>query len=326
MQNISQAESSRRRNPWWFRLAGQLLQPWLRLRRDPAEPATLLKAGVPVCYVIERDGFSDALILDRACREAGLPSPLQPLAGTRRKRSVFALMRRDGWLFGRKRHRSPTEPLGQLVQSLEGLPERDIQIVPVSIYVGRAPNRESGWFSVLFSENWVMVGRFRRLLAVLLNGRDTTVHFAEPVSLREVLAESGELPPPRFARKLARVLRTHFRRIRAAVIGPDLSHRRTVVDDVLRAEPVRAAIAATAAKEKISEAKAWRRAQKMMLEIAADYSHPVVRSVSFLLSNFWNKLYDGIAMHHFDKARAAAPGFEVVYVPSHRSHADYLLL
>ncbi|MBD8879958.1 MULTISPECIES: glycerol-3-phosphate 1-O-acyltransferase PlsB [Rhodanobacter] len=326
MQNISHADLSRRRAPWWFQLAGQLLQPWVRLRRDPAEPATLLKAGVPVCYVIERDGFSDALILDRACREAGLPSPLQPLAGTRRKRSVFALMRRDGWLFGRKRHRSPNEPLGQLVHSLEGLPDRDIQIVPVSIYVGRAPNRESGWFSVLFSENWVMVGRFRRLLAVLLNGRDTTVHFAEPVSLREVLAESGELAPPRFARKLARVLRTHFRRIRAAVIGPDLSHRRTVVDDVLRAEPVRAAIAATAVKEKISEAKATRRAQKMMLEIAADYSHPVVRSVSFLLSNFWNKLYDGIAMHHFDKARAAAPGYEVVYVPSHRSHADYLLL
>jgi glycerol-3-phosphate O-acyltransferase len=307
-------------------LAGQLLQPWVRIRRDPAEPATLLKAGVPVCYVIERDGFSDALILDRACREAGLPGPLQPLAGTRRKRSVFALMRRDGWLFGRKRHRPPSEPLGQLVHSLEGMPERDIQIVPVSIYVGRAPNRDSGWFSVLFSENWVMVGRFRRLLALLLNGRDTVVHFAAPVSLREVLAESGELPPPRFARKLARVLRTHFRRIRAAVIGPDLSHRRTVVDDVLRAEPVRAAIAATAAKEKISEAKAWRRAQKMMLEVAADYSHPVVRSVSFLLSNFWNKLYDGIAMHHFDKARAAAPGYEVVYVPSHRSHTDYLLL
>jgi glycerol-3-phosphate O-acyltransferase len=64
----------------------------------------------------------------------------------------------------------------------------------------------------------------------------------------------------------------------------------------------------------------------MMLEIAADYSHPVVRSATFLLSNFWNKLYDGIAMHHFDKARAAAPGHEVVYVPSHRSHADYLLL
>jgi glycerol-3-phosphate O-acyltransferase len=318
--------SSRQRAPWWFNLTGQLLQPWVRLRRDPAEPASLLHAGVPVCYVIERDGLSDALILQRACREAGLPSPMQPLAGTRRRRSVFSLMRRDGWLFGRARSRSQNESLRQLLHALEGMPEQDIQLVPVSIYVGRAPSRDSGWFRVLFSENWVMVGRFRRLLALLLNGRDTVVHFSAPLSLRSVMQESGEITPERLTRKVARVLRTHFHRIRAAVIGPDLSHKRTVVDAVLNAEPVRAAITASASKEKISHAKAWRKAHKIVLEIAADYSHPVVRSVSFLLSNFWNKLYDGIAMHHFDKARAAAPGYEVVYVPSHRSHADYLLL
>jgi glycerol-3-phosphate O-acyltransferase len=317
---------ARPRAPWWFNLAGQLLQPWVRIRRDPAEPATLLQAGVPVCYVIERDGFSDALILQRACREAGLPNPMRPLAGTRRRRSVFALARRDGSLFGRNRKRNPSEALRQLVHSLEGLPGSDIQIMPVSIYVGRAPSRDSGWFRVLFSENWVMVGRFRRMLALLLNGRDTVVHFSTPVSLRQTLDESGGITPERFARKVARVLRTHFRRIRAAVIGPDLSHKRTVVDAVLNAEPVRAAIAASAAKEKISHAKAWRKAHKLVLEIAADYSHPVVRSASFLLSNFWNKLYDGIAMHHFDKARAAAPGHEVIYVPCHRSHADYLLM
>ncbi|WP_266156473.1 glycerol-3-phosphate 1-O-acyltransferase PlsB [Dyella silvatica] len=327
MQNMSTLDSSTRsRSPWWFHLAGQLLQPWVRLRRDPAEPAAVLQPGTPVCYVIERDGFSDALILDRACREAGLPSPMQLLSGTRRKRSMFALTRRDGWLFGRNRHRVPNDFLSQLLRSLEGQPERDIQLVPVSIYVGRAPNRESGWFSVLFSENWVMVGRFRRLLALLLNGRDTVVHFSAPVSLRTALQETGDIQPERFARKIARVLRTHFHRIRAAVIGPDLSHRRTVVDAVLNAEPVRAAIAATVTKENISHAKAWHKAKKLAMEIAADYSHPVVRSVSFLLSNFWNKLYDGIAMHHFDKARAAAPGHEVVYVPCHRSHADYLLL
>ncbi|MEY2113834.1 MULTISPECIES: glycerol-3-phosphate 1-O-acyltransferase PlsB [Rhodanobacter] len=317
---------ARPRAPWWFNLAGQLLQPWVRIRRDPAEPAALLQAGVPVCYVIERDGFSDALILQRACREAGLPNPMQPLAGTRRRRSVFALARRDGSLLGRNRKRNPNEALRQLVHSLEGLPESDIQIMPVSIYVGRAPSRDSGWFRVLFSENWVMVGRFRRMLALLLNGRDTVVHFSTPVSLRQTLEESGGITPERFARKVSRVLRTHFHRIRAAVIGPDLSHKRTVVDAVLNAEPVRAAIAATAAKEKISHAKAWRKAHQLVLEIAADYSHPVVRSASFLLSNFWNKLYDGIAMHHFDKARAAAPGHEVIYVPCHRSHADYLLM
>ncbi|MBB3226315.1 glycerol-3-phosphate O-acyltransferase [Luteibacter sp. Sphag1AF] len=317
----------RARSPWWFNLLGKLLEPWVRIKREPAEPATLLAGQTAVCYAIERDGVSDALILERACREAGLPSPMQILnLPGRRRRSVFSLSRRDGWLFGRTDARGPKEPIGQLIQALEDAPERDIQVVPVSIYVGRAPNRESGWFSVLFAENWIVVGRFRRMIALLLNGRDTVVHFSAPVSLRSVMTESNGLTPERLTRKIARVLRTHFRRIRAAVVGPDLSHRRTVVDAVLNAEPVRAAIASTATKENIPLAKAQRRARDFALEIAADYSHPVVRSMSFLLSNFWNKLYDGIAMHHFDKARAAAPGHEVVYVPCHRSHADYLLL
>lgn len=306
---------------------GRLLEPWIRIKRDPAEPSTLLKRDVPVCYVIERHGLSDTLILDRACREAGLPSPLQPLSGPglRRRRSMFALARRDGLIFGRAGAHS-ADLLTQMLDVLERTPELDVQLVPVSIYVGRSPARDTGWFRVLFSENWVVVGRFRRLLALLLNGRSTIVHFSSPVSLRQALDERGAQSTARLGRKIARVLRSHFRRIRAAVIGPDLSHRRTVVDSVLNAEPVREAIAATASRENISAAKAWRRAQGFALEIAADYSHPVVRSASFLLSWFWNKLYDGIAMHHFDKARAAAPGHEVIYVPCHRSHADYLLM
>ena len=327
MQDISGTRATpRQRTSWGFDLAGALLRPWLRLRREPAEPATLLPGTAPVCYVIERDGLSDALILQQACREAGLPNPLQPLAGMRRRRSVVALVRREGWVFGRTRKRTIQLILRDLLRSLEAQPERDIQVVPVAIYVGRAPSRDSGWFKVLFSENWVVVGRFRRLLALLFNGRDTVVHFSAPISLRGVMEEWPDLDGERLARKVARVLRMHFHRIRAAVIGPDLSHRRTVVDAVLNAEPVRAAIAASAAKDKIAPAKAWRNAHKIMLEIAADYSYPVVRSVSMLLSNFWNKLYDGITLHHFDKARAAAPGFEVVYVPCHRSHTDYLLL
>ncbi|WP_240151773.1 MULTISPECIES: glycerol-3-phosphate 1-O-acyltransferase PlsB [Oleiagrimonas] len=315
---------------WHRSLLSRLMEPWVRIKRDPAEPAALLQPDVPVCYVIERHGLSDALILDRACHEAGLPDPDQAIAGLplRRQRAMFALSRRYGWIFGRRR-RVAHAPLTQLLQALKQSPDRDVQLVPVSIYVGRAPTRESGWFRVLFSENWVVVGRFRRLLALMLNGRDTVVHFSAPISLRQSLAEESPedvVDVERLSRKIGRVLRTHFRRIRAAVIGPDLSHRRTVLDSVLNAEPVRAAIAATATREKIALAKAERRAYAMAREIAADYSHPVVRSASFLLSWFWNKLYDGIAMHHFDKARAVAPGHEVVYVPSHRSHADYLLM
>jgi glycerol-3-phosphate O-acyltransferase len=310
---------------WWLRLLGALLEPWLRLRIERGDPSLGLDPARPVCYVTERYGLSDTLILERACRESGLPEPLRPLhlAELRKKRAMFALLPRQGWL-ARRRPRPMSRTLQQLLDALAAQPALDLQLVPVSIFVGRAPDRESGWFRVLFSENWVVVGRFRRLLALLFNGRDTIVQFSPPVSLRQVLAEEAD--PARAARKLARVLRVHFQRIRALVIGPDLSHRRTLIDAVLNAEPVRAAIAAAASKDGQSWEVAHAKARAMAWEIAADLSHPVVRSLSFLLAGFWNKVYDGVRMRHFDKLRAVAPGHEIIYVPCHRSHIDYLLL
>lgn len=316
------------KEPLLMRLLGRLMHPWIAIRREPSTPVEqLLRPELPVCYVVERYGLSNTAILARACAEAGLPSPLLPIgahAAFGDERALVALSRRQSTWFGRPRSRTHSASLAKLVQALEEHPDLDVQIVPVSIFVGRAPDRESGWFRVLFSENWAMVGRFRRALSVLLNGRGTIVQFAPAVSLREALSEG--LPRERTVRKVSRVLRAHFRRVRTAVIGPDLSHKRTLVDAVISAEGVAAAIADQARRDGISLEQARGKARRYALEIAADYSHPAVRSASFILTPFWNKLYDGVTMHHFETLKQVAPGHEVIYVPSHRSHIDYLLL
>ncbi|GAB3101674.1 glycerol-3-phosphate 1-O-acyltransferase PlsB [Lysobacter terrae] len=332
------------RRPLWAKLLGWLMEPWVELRIEPESPAehVAMLDGRPVCYVLEDYGLSNALILERACRQAGLPTPLQPLPGDPlgRKRAYLALSRRNvstlapiadsitGTITGAAPAEKPSKThsgsLARLLEAHRARPELDVQLVPVSIFVGRAPDKNSGWFSVLFSENWTLVGRFRRLLAIALNGRDTLVQFAPPVPLRGVLDEG--LPPERTVRKLSRVLRTHFHRIRAAIIGPDLSTRRLLVDSVLASDSVKEAIADQAARDKTSLAEAWKKAHGYAYEIAADYSHPVVRSASFLLTTVWNRIYRGVLVHHLDKLKQAAPGHEVIYVPSHRSHMDYLLL
>ena len=306
---------------------GKLLAPWIKLRSEPADEIAQLAADTrPLCYVLERYGLTNALVLERACRESGLPSPLVSLAGDplNRKRSYIALARRRSSWFGRPRTHTHSESLARLLNLQCSQPELDVQLVPVSIFIGRAPDRQSGWFSVLFSENWSLVGRFRRLLAVLLNGRNTIVQFATPVPLRTAIGEG--LTPERTVRKLSRVLRVHFARIRAAVIGPDLSHRRLLVDKVLTSDAVKQAIADQARKDNKPVEDAWNKAHAIAWEIAADYSHPVVRSLSFVLTPFWNRIYDGVEVHHLDTLKDIAPGNEIVYVPSHRSHIDYLLL
>jgi len=294
--------------------------------------------------VLEDYGLSNALILDRACREAGLPSPLRPLPGDPlgRKRAYVALSRRNaGSTLERAASiatnkppvpvKSHSDSLARLLQAHRADPGLDVQLVPVSIFVGRSPDKQSGWFSVLFSENWALVGRFRRLLAILLNGRDTQVQFAAPVSVRNLVdeADAEGIGAERTVRKISRVLRTHFHRIREAVIGPDLSTRRLLIDKVLASDQVREAIADQQRRDKRAGKRgddAWKKAHEFAYEIAADYSHPVVRSVSFLLTSVWNRIYRGVLVHHLDLVKQAAPGHEVVYVPCHRSHMDYLLL
>jgi glycerol-3-phosphate O-acyltransferase len=312
------------RPPWWVRLMEQLLAPWIEIKREPAVPPFVLDR--PICYVMENYGLSNALILDRACREAGLPSPFVALPGDPlgRKRAYIAMARRGNGAGKNGKNKSYSQGLSRLLMAHQLKPDHDMQLVPVSIFVGRAPARQSGWFSVLFSEHWALVGRFRRLLAILLNGRDTVVQFSPSFPVRDILAEG--LPHERTVRKTSRVLRAHFHKIRAAVIGPDLSTRRLLVDRVLDAEPVRKAITDQARRDGSEYLEAWKKAHGFAWEIAADYSNPVVRSLSFVLTGFWNRIYDGVNIHHLEALKQVAPGHEIVYVPCHRSHMDYLLL
>ena len=69
------------------------------------------------------------------------------------------------------------------------------------------------------------------------------VEMGEPISLRSLLDAA---PAADQARRVTRVLRGILRRQRAIRIGPDLSHRRTIVARVLRARAVRAVVASEA--------------------------------------------------------------------------------
>ncbi|NQV87197.1 MAG: glycerol-3-phosphate 1-O-acyltransferase PlsB, partial [Woeseiaceae bacterium] len=45
-----------------------------------------------------------------------------------------------------------------------------------------------------------------------------------------------------------------------------------------------------------------------------------------LLKWLWNRIYDGVEVNHMDRLHDVAKNKEVIYVPCHRSHIDYLLL
>jgi len=177
---------------------------------------------------------------------------------------------------------------------------------------------------VIFSDAWGVPGSMRKLLMILLNGRQTYVYFSEPLPLRRAL-EAGR-DSAFAAHKAARALRMYFRRLQTSLIGPDLSHRRTLIRGLLRAAPVQQAIDQHSAARGVPRDVAAREAERMAREIAADYSHIVVRALEILLSWVWTRIYRGIRIYHLERVAPLVREHEVVYVPCHRSHIDYLLL
>ncbi|MBV8466823.1 MAG: glycerol-3-phosphate 1-O-acyltransferase PlsB [Burkholderiales bacterium] len=289
-----------------------------------------LDPNKPVCYVLQRRLLSNLLVLDREVTAAGLRSPLDGLAaeGVRESRAFFFTNRAERW-FGRSNAAGNSPRLERLCEATRTRSNFDVQIVPVTILWGRTPDRdkESSIWKLLFSESWAPRGGLRQLFTILLHGRHTLVRFGQPQSLREMTADAEDTE--RAVRKVARVLRVHFRQQREMAIGPDLSHRRTQIEGILETESVKAAIAALASEQGSGPQaleRAQAKAERYAWEIAADYSYPVVRVFHRFLTWVWTRLYDGVELGNFDTVTNVAQDHEIVYVPCHRSHIDYLLL
>ena len=266
---------------------------------------------------------ADLVVLEKVCAAHGLPSPLQPLKRPLPSQSVLFLERRAGFWGDRTDYRI-SDAMRTLVNAAFDDATLDVDLVPVTVLWGRAPDRKESLLRILLSENWARVGRFRRMLSIMVNGRNLFVQFGEPLSLRSAVNEGAD--KSRTVRRLTRTLRLLLARQRAAAIGPDLSHRRTMATQVLRASAVRRAMVDEMRSKKISRRDALKLAQNYVAEIAANYSHIFVAFMAKGLSWFWTRLYDGVELHHAEQLHQVIDDNEVIYVPCHRSHIDYLLL
>src|SRR6266403_540907 len=315
----------------WRWSVRKTLSRWVRPTIKPEDAAAVIAARLnPVCYVLDQESQADLAVLDNPCRRLRLPSPERRLGigGRRAGKAYLGLHRRTRFWSARAVARAPRY-LTALVAAAAAHPDFDVDLVPVAIFWGRAPHKEVSLWRLLFAEDWGLGGRFKKLLNIAFNARNTVVHFGEPIRLRDAMEEG--LSEPRSVRRILRSARAALRAQRASTIGPDLSHRRTLVAHILNTQAVRQAVRQEM-KDRSLPGRPFKRraalalARKYAMEIAANYSQPFVTFMSLLLGRLWNWLYDGVEFEHIEKLSEVGDGAEIIYVPCHRSHMDYLLL
>lgn len=277
----------------------------------------------PLFYICHTESASDLAILRRVCKQLHLPDPLTPVSLNGKDTSRILFLEKPHQLIGGRTKTLALKQGQTLLSAHLANPSLCAQLMPAAILWGRAPGKENSikWLlGEAHSPNWLA-----KFLIVFISGRHTLVRLSKPVDLQQMAAQFGAAENT--ARKLLRMSRIHFYRQRLAATGPKLMNRSQLFNALLASPALKKAIADEAGSKRISQSAAQQMARKLLNEIAADYRTSTLRFGDRILSWLWQRLYNGIKINNADMLRdLAQKGHEIVYVPCHRSHMDYLLL
>lgn len=239
----------------------------------------------------------------------------------------------------------PLAPGGRQVDHIEELvrvqrqQEEPIFLCPqVLIWDPVAASTRKTFWDVVFGEK-EFPGVIRELYLFWRNRSKSQVRGGEPIHLKEIIASSPtKLTDADIARKLRWEMLDRFAKETRIVTGPKLRPASDMKNRVLGANRVKAAIRAEAEEKGASIESVRRRAHKIVERMAADYSMPISRRFDWMLSRFWNQMYQirdtdvpGLGGMEVDqegvlRLREAAKEAPLLLLPSHKSHIDYLVL
>lgn len=306
----------------------RLFYLWLRSHAIPSaykEEEGGVDTSRPICYVLNSRSYTDLMVLDHHCREIGLPRPLltpSELGSASPKQGASTYLVGSSLLQKQAINRG-SEVLAKVVARVDELGS-DVQLVPVSVFWGRDAGREEKSLLKLLFFDDEHGGWLQRFVLFFVQGRNIFCHFGKPISVLKTVQGGGDIGA--VARKLSRVLRVHFRRQREAITGPNIYDRKRVVDSIIASKPVQTAINREHEKTKLSLDKVRAKARRYTLEIASDMRPNMLRFLDLVCSFLSKKLYDGLQVKHGEAIPELAKTHELVYVPCHRSHMDYMLL
>lgn len=299
------------------------------------------EANPLVFYVLLERSRSNSQLIDNETRKLGLPPALAAVTTKHFHEKSAVIYLRHGQSVatypkrGQKHAHSPR--LFRIMQALEKS-SAEVLLVPVSIHWGREPNKEDSVLKLLMAESWATTTITKQMINIGVHGRDTYLQFHPSTSLRQLVQEAKAASAEVSAiHSIEAKLAAYLHQQREIMIGPDLSDRRTEVDKILYSPAIKYAITQEAERTNQITKDVRMQARGYMQEIVSDYSASFVSTCERMLNWLWTQLYDGVQVHHFEgtanatdeddnSLRGLAEKYELVFLPCHRSHIDYLLI
>jgi glycerol-3-phosphate O-acyltransferase len=247
--------------------------------------------------------------------------------GLRRKTpSLVSLLDPEGFL--KSFIYSETDNLYFLIEQQKKM-ATPIFIVPQLILFKRSPEKEGFRLRDIFFGYKDNPGVLRKIILFFRHSGSTFIDFAEPVNLKIYLENQPEgISTDQISLELKDELIRRIDNQKRIILGPIMKSRQQLKEIVLKDKEITALIDKIAGNDRKKIRAKRKMAGKYFDEIAADYNSSYVSLLRILLKWLWKKIFTGIDTVPSELAviREWARKGPLIYVPSHKSHVDYLVL
>jgi len=238
-------------------------------------------------------------------------------------------------LFGRRVFytrliRSKKNPVQELIAIQKSI-DRPIFIVPQNMFFSKRPAKtKHSLLDFLFGGLTENPGILRRLFLLVSRSKNLFVEMCEPVNLRDFLAQPDirELSDDNQALALRRLLISTLNRLRQRVTGPVIKSREEVKESVMASWRLQNFVEELATNTDQSIRDINKEAYGYLDEIAADFNMNWIMIYDIVLTWMLKHIFDGMAVDqaNLEKLKKMSEDSPLIFVPTHKSHIDYLVL
>jgi len=241
----------------------------------------------------------------------------------------FVLSVEDPGSFAHRISNPTHDPLYHLIK-LHKKHDEPVIIIPLFPVFERGPMKEGGKITDIFFGPKSRPGRLRKIVHYLRYSGHAFLEVADPITISMFLEREDQkgLTDEKVAFNLRKELWEHAVREQRVIRGPAQKPRTQLMESVLRDPEVLKVMRQESKKQQKPFRVIRNKTARYVDEIAADYSQSTIEFLNIMLGWVWDNLYDGVHVekHGLERVREASKRYPVVYVPSHKSHIDYLIM
>ncbi len=286
---------------------------------EPLKQINIDKTKI-IVYVTVSSSVGNIMAIERAAQKLGLPSPFEKinLYGISIPRICY--LRSPGFISGKKTKYYDLEKTFRQWYKFYEITGKDIQVLPITVLWSRNPGYEKLALSGINSAT----PSLRKFFNLTFAGRDNCTIFCGKFNISE---SKERFDNSLFSHDLNRTFRLIFINKARTVVGKPLPNRKAIINEILSKPAVLDAIEQACKENSKSVEENTLRARNILEVMVADTRYPLLKFLNGIISNIWNRIYQGQTIIGVEKVRKLVEtGHEIIYIPCHRSHMDYILL